>query len=160
MTESSELTSTCEQSTVWVQLPGQVPKTPWVLDYNIVQSCPRYYFANMKDNLCFFVGVPFDTHTALLIQKISITVVGPGAALRSFSVLVQVVPLISSFLQSASREINIIEGHSRRYTEPSSLCWRGSFFVKKKVQQKSHRTGDLGSHLLHGPITHRLQWSH
>lgn len=32
-----ELTSTSEQSIVWVQLPGQGPQAPWIPDYNIVQ---------------------------------------------------------------------------------------------------------------------------
>lgn len=45
----------------------------------------------MKDSRCFFIRVPFDTHTVLLIQNISMTVIGPGIALRSFSALVQVV---------------------------------------------------------------------
>ena len=47
----------------------------------------------MKDNLCFFIRVPFDTDAVLLIQNISMTVIGPAAALRSFSALVQVVVL-------------------------------------------------------------------
>lgn len=45
----------------------------------------------MRDNLCFFIRVPFETQTVLLIQNISVTVIGPGAALRSFSTFVQVV---------------------------------------------------------------------
>lgn len=159
--DSSGLTSTCEQSTVWVQLPGQGPETLWVLDYNIVQACPRYYFANMKDNLCFFIRVPFDTHSAANSEYLNDCdwpwncfkkLLSPRASCS-------LVPLISLFLQSASREINISEGHSRRYTEPSSLPWRGTFLVKQKRQQKSHRTGDMGSHLLRGPITHWAQWS-
>lgn len=63
--------------------------------------------------------------------------------LLSSSSSCSLVPLISLILQSASREINNSEGHSRRYTEPSSLPRKGSFLDKK-----SHRTGDLGNLLL------------
>ena len=158
--DCGELTLTCEELTVQVQLPGQGPQTPWVLDYNIVQASPRYYFANMKDNLCFFIRVPFHAHTVLLIQNISMTV--SKAPWSCFNKLLSpcascgLAPLISLFLQPASREINISESHSRRYIFPS-LEEEASWL--RIYSSSPIGMGTWEVLLAQGPITHRMWWS-
>lgn len=49
-----ELTSSCEQSIVWVHSPGQGPQAPWVPDCNIVQI---HLFAFTSLLLCVCVHV-------------------------------------------------------------------------------------------------------
>lgn len=136
---SSELTSTCEQFTVWLQLPGQEPQTVWVLDYNIVQFklIQEVTLAIWRIIFVPSSGYPL-THTQSAANSEYLNDCGwPQTSFKkllSSSSSYSLVPLISLILQSASREIRISEGHSRRYTEPSSLPWRGSFLDKKWIR--------------------------